>query len=56
MAGRLGVRTVLSPSCDPAVHEPLVAREALVRPHAQPLGHTRTETFEEDVRTLGQPQ
>ena len=42
-------RTVLAPAGHPPVDQPRVAREAVGRPEAQPLGHAGPEALDEDV-------
>ena len=54
VAGRVGVRAVLSPTGHPAVDELRIARQTLVRSEAESLGDPRAERFEQPVRLLHQ--
>jgi hypothetical protein len=47
--GVRGVRTVLPPAGHPAVHQPGIHSEAVVRPQAESLGDARAEPLDEYV-------
>jgi hypothetical protein len=56
VAGTVGQRAVLSPPCHPGVHQPRVAGVAVGGTDAQPLDDTGTQTLDQHVGPLHQPE
>lgn len=54
MSGGVGERALLAPARHPAVDQPGVAREALLGPHSQPLGHTGAVPLHQHIGALDQ--
>jgi hypothetical protein len=56
VAGALGEGSFLAPAGHPAVHQPRVARQALLRSDSEPFGDAGPEALNEDVGPFGQVQ